>query len=124
MLDGAATVATAAAPPRAPGPRGRTAGSWHRVRGTFRSIQAAIDAAHPGDWVLVGPGDWKERGDFATHKPAKGEAGWGVTIATAGLHLRGMGRNSVVVDGTKPATRKCSAQRADQEFGGSGGRSG
>ena len=28
-------------------------------RASSRSIQAAVDAAKPGDWVLVGPGDYK-----------------------------------------------------------------
>jgi hypothetical protein len=118
------TAALATSSAHAAGPRVLRVGSWHGIRGTFGSIQAAVDAAHPGDWVLVGPGDWKERGDFTTHKPDKGEPGWGVSIATAGLHLRGMNRNDVVVDGTKPGTPKCSSARGDQEFGGSGGRSG
>jgi hypothetical protein len=99
-------------------------GVWHGVKGTYPSIQAAVDAAHAGDWVLVGPGDWKERGDFTTWKPKAGEAGWGVTIEVPGLHLRGMNRNSVVVDGTKPGTPQCSNKKADQEFGGTAGRSG
>jgi hypothetical protein len=99
-------------------------GTWKGIAGTYHSIQAAVDAANPGDWVLVGPGDWKEVGDFTTHKPASGEPGWGVTIDKTGLHLRGMDRNTVVVDGTKAGTPKCSSQRADQNFGGSGGRSG
>jgi hypothetical protein len=99
-------------------------GTWRGVAGTFASIQAAVDAARPGDWVLVGPGDWKERGDVTTHKPAAGKAGWAVTITKPGLHLRGMNRNSVVVDGTKPGTPKCSAKRADQNFGGAAGRDG
>jgi hypothetical protein len=109
-LAAAATTATAATP------RVLRVGVWHGVHGTFTSIQAAVDAAKPGDWVLVGPGDWKERGDFTTHKPAKGEAGWGVTIEVPGLHLRGMDRNRVVVDGTKPGTPKCSSRRSDQVF--------
>src|SRR3954469_10432273 len=121
---GALGAATVGLPSSAATPRVLRVGTWHGIRGTFSSVQAAVDAARAGDWVLVGPGDYKERGDFSTHKPAKGEAGWGVTIATPGLHLRGMDRGSVVVDGTKPGTPKCSHARADQEFGGSGGRSG
>ena len=30
-------------------------GSFHGSKGTYRTIQAAVDAARPGDWVLVGP---------------------------------------------------------------------
>jgi len=114
---GALSAASVALPASGATARVLRVGTWHGVAGTYSSIQAAIDAAHAGDWVLVGPGDWKERGDFTTHKPAKGEAGWAVTIETPGLHLRGMNRNSVVVDGTKPGTPKCSSARADQEFG-------
>ena len=129
MISVAAAVTTVAVGATAPAVSAGTAkvlrvGTYKGIAGTFASIQAAVDAAAPGDWVLVGPGDWKERGDFTTHKPAKGEAGWGLTIATPGLHLRGMDRNAVVVDGTKRGTPKCSAQRADQEFGGTRGRSG
>jgi hypothetical protein len=124
VVVGALGAAIVGLPASAATPKVLRVGTWHGIRGTYASIQAAVDAAHAGDWVLVGPGDWKERGDFTTHKPAKGEAGWAVTIATPGLHLRGMNRNTVVVDGTKPGTPKCSSARADQEFGGSGGRSG
>jgi pectin methylesterase-like acyl-CoA thioesterase len=34
-------------------------GSYHGIKGQFSSIQAAVDAARPGDWILVGPGDYK-----------------------------------------------------------------
>ncbi len=97
-------------------PRVLRVGSWRGIRGTFPSVQAAVDAVHRGDWVLVGPGDWKERGDFTTHKPAKGEPGWGVTVDVPGLHLRGMNRNRVVIDGTKPGAAQCSGHRSDQVF--------
>jgi hypothetical protein len=98
-------------------PRVLRVGSWHGIKGTFGSIQSAVDAAHRGDWVLVGPGDWKERGDYTTHKPSGGESGWAVTIDVPGLHLRGMNRNRVVVDGTKRGSAPCSSRRADQDFG-------
>jgi hypothetical protein len=122
---GASSLATAGAPANASGPRVLRVGTWHGISGSYPSIQAAVDAARAGDWILVGPGDWKERGDHTTHKPAAGEPGWGVTIEKANLHLRGMNRNTVVVDGTKPGTPKCSNRKADQDFGTtSGGRSG
>ena len=121
-----AAVAAAAMIPgaMASSPRVLRVGSWHGIAGTYHSVQAAVDAARAGDWVLIGPGDWKEHGDTTTHKPASGEAGWGVTVEKTDLHLRGMNRNSVVIDGTKTAASQCSAVPTDQNFGGSAGRSG
>jgi hypothetical protein len=74
-------------------------GSYHGKPGQFETIQSAVDAAQPGDWVLVGPGDYK-----AT-----------VRIKTPDIHLRGMNRNSVVVDGTKSGPA-CSSKASDQNF--------
>ncbi|MFN8163081.1 MAG: hypothetical protein U0R26_04470 [Solirubrobacterales bacterium] len=94
------------------GPAARAAvwrvGTWNRIPGQFKSIQAAVDAAHPGDWILVGPGDYKEQGNSGAAEPA------GVLITTPNIHLRGMNRNAVVVDGTKPGTRRCSSRPSDQ----------
>ena len=56
------------------------------VTGQFATIQAAVDAARPGDWILVGPGDYHESGDV-THPPygdADGAFG-GVFITTPGV---------------------------------------
>jgi hypothetical protein len=90
----------------------------------FSSIQAAVDAARPGDWILIAPGDYHERGDYTTHQPTD-EAGAGVLITTPDIHLRGLDRNGVVVDGTKPGSPKCSSAAADQDFGPGGlGRNG
>ncbi len=93
-------------------------GSYHGIRGQFTSIQAAVDAARPGDWVLVGPGDYHETGNRVP-PGANGDdrAGAAVLIRTAGLHLRGMDRNGVVIDGSKPGRPRCSANPADQDFG-------
>src|SRR6478609_1695429 len=90
-------------------PRGTAAPQFH-------SIQAAVDAARPGDWILVAPGDYHERGDYTTHKPSD-EAGAGVLITTPKIHLRGLDRNGVVVDGTKPGSPRCSSAAADQDLG-------
>ena len=79
--------------------------------GTFSSIQAAVNAALPGDWILIGPGVFHEKGAIDA----------GVRITTPGIHLRGMDRNGVVVDGTNPGYGKCSANPAAQDFGPSGG---
>ena len=40
-----------------------------------------------------------------------------MTITKANLHLRGMNRSTVVVDGTKPGSPKCTSNPADQQFG-------
>jgi hypothetical protein len=83
-------------------------GTYNGITGQYSSIQAAVNAAKPGDWILVGPGDYKEQGYPGEPEPA------GVLITTPNLHLRGMNRNTVVVDGTKPGAPECSATPSDQ----------
>ena len=83
-------------------------GTWNGIGGQFTSIQAAVNAARPGDWILVGPGDYKEHGYAGEVQPA------GVLITTPNLHLRGMNRNTVVVDGTRTGAPQCSSQPTDQ----------
>ena len=36
-------------------------GTYKGIRGQYSSIQSAVDAARPGDWILVGPGDYKTK---------------------------------------------------------------
>ncbi len=95
-------------------------GTYRGSPGQYQSIQAAVNAAQPGDWILVAPGDYHETADHQ-HPPTadqakSGEVG-GVLITKSGIHLRGMNRNSVVVDGTKPGSRLCSSSAADQDQG-------
>ncbi len=97
------------------GPRVLRVGTWRGVPGDYTTIQAAVDAASPGDWILVGPGDYHEQGD-RLHSRGD-EASGGVVVTTHDLHLRGMDRNRVVVDGTKPGAPRCSPAAADQDFG-------
>ena len=52
------------------GPRALRVGTYKGVKGKFKSIQAAVDAARPGDWILVGPGDYHERYDRRSPEPA------------------------------------------------------
>src|SRR3954447_331863 len=68
-------------------------------KGTYKTIQSAVNAAHPGDWILIAPGDYKEP----------------VVIKTNGVHLRGMSRSGVIVDGTKSGPA-CSSKAKDQSL--------
>ncbi|HEX8975109.1 MAG TPA: hypothetical protein VF781_01245 [Solirubrobacteraceae bacterium] len=101
----------------AAGARVLRVGTYHGSRGQFRTIQAAVRAAHPGDWILLAPGDYKTGpGSITTPKGAK-DVPAAVLITQAGLHLRGMNRNSVIVDGTRPGSRVCSRSGSAQNFG-------
>ena len=101
-------------------------GTFHGHPGRYKTIQAAVDAAQSGDWILVAPGDYHEADDAAQAPtdPDNGDFG-GVVITTPKIHLRGMDRNTTIVDGTKPgASTPCSADPTQQNFGstGSGGK--
>ncbi len=98
----------------APAPRVLRVGSWNGVAGDFSTIVDAVHAAQPGDWILVGPGDYHEQAD---HAPGAPEGGGAVTITTPGIRLRGMDRNAVVVDGTKPGSAQCDSALASQDLG-------
>ena len=94
-------------------------GTYKGVKGKFKSIQAAVNKARPGDWILVGPGDYHARHDQVTG-PAAEDAPppAGVLITKKGIHLRGMSRKKVIVDGTLPHKGKhCSSDPAVQDFG-------
>src|SRR6516225_1488306 len=49
-------------PLHAAGPHVLRVGSYHGMAGQFQAIQAAVNAAQPGDWILIGPGDYHEQG--------------------------------------------------------------
>lgn len=118
--------AGAAQPSARPAGRVLLVGSYRGKPGTYSSIQAAVNDAHPGDWILVGPGDYHETAD-ASASPASiaGGATGSVVVPTPDVHIRGMDRNGVIVDGTKPGTTTpCSADPAAQDFGPSNGTSG
>jgi len=91
---------------------------------TFSTIQAAVNASKPGDWIFIAPGDYHEDDDASITGPNQDTAeGWygGVLIQTNDIHLVGVDRNSVIVDGTLPnmpdETGPCSPNEDDQNFG-------
>jgi hypothetical protein len=92
-------------------------GSYHGVNGQYQTIQAALEAAKPGDWILIGPGDYKTRPSSITTPRGNRNFPAGVLITKRNLHLRGMNRNTVIVDGTKPGSARCSAKGSAQNFG-------
>jgi pectin methylesterase-like acyl-CoA thioesterase len=93
-------------------------GRYHGKAGRYASIQAAVNAARPGDWILVGPGDYHEIADETGPygNPADGAMG-GVFIDKPGITLRGMNRNTVIVDGTRTGAKPCSSQPSAQNYG-------
>ncbi|HEX9012752.1 MAG TPA: hypothetical protein VF813_04525, partial [Anaerolineaceae bacterium] len=92
-----------------------TVGNWKGKKGAFSTIQSAVNAASPGDWILIAPGTYHETGSPTD----------GVLIKTPGLHLRGLDRNGVVIDGTLPGFGTCSSNPAAQQLGPNGaGRNG
>lgn len=113
----AATATTAGAAVTA-SPKVLLVGTYHGMAGQYTSIQAAVNAAKPGDWILVGPGDYHETADETGPygNPADGAMG-GVYIDKRGITLRGMNRNTVIVDGTNAGAAPCSSQPADQNYG-------
>ncbi|QIA27667.1 hypothetical protein DYI95_009215 [Thermaerobacter sp. PB12/4term] len=71
--------------PLPPAPPPRPVGPYHtlRVPEDYPTIQAAVDAAEPGDLILVGPGVYREE----------------VVVTKPHLTLRGLDRNRVIIDG-------------------------
>ncbi|HET9040898.1 MAG TPA: right-handed parallel beta-helix repeat-containing protein, partial [Gemmatimonadales bacterium] len=72
-----------------PSPRGAVTavadatGAVRQVPEQYPTIQSAVDAADPGDLVLVGPGVYREE----------------VTVTTPSLTIRGLDRNATIIDG-------------------------
>ncbi len=93
-------------------------GTYKGIPGQYRSVQAAVNAAKRGDWILIAPGDYHEANTLIP-SGAHGDdrAGAGVLIKTPGLWLRGMDRNRVWIDGTRSGASRCSRATADQNLG-------
>ena len=76
-----------------------TVGTYKGHKGQFTTIQAAVNAAHEGDWILVAPGDYKESNDLAAAPTNVANGGFaGVLVTTSNLHIRGLSRSGVVIE--------------------------
>jgi hypothetical protein len=114
----AGALLTAAAAPAVAQGRVLRVGHYNGIPGTFASIQQAVDAAQNGDWILIGPGDYHARADFTeAHHAPPDESGAALSVNQRGLHIRGMDRNRVIIDGTKPGSPACSSDPKDQSYG-------
>jgi hypothetical protein len=83
----------------------------------FATVQAAVDAARAGDWILIWPGVYHEK---STRWPTAG-----VWISTPGLHIRGLDRDKVIIDGSNgTAGRPCPSSPALQDTNRGAGRDG
>jgi len=87
--DGMAGVVVVGDVEYSPSPKGRIepvttpSGVTRHVPADYPTIQAAVDAAEPGDLILIEPGVYHEE----------------VTVTTPSLVLRGIDRNAVILDG-------------------------
>jgi hypothetical protein len=99
-------------------------GSFHGIHGQYSSIQAAVNAARPGDWILIGPGDYKTKPSSIRTPNGAPSFPAGVLITKRNVHIRGMNRNKVIIDGTRPGSAVCSRRVSAQNFGLRGGGSG
>jgi len=100
--------ATAAGGPAGGSGRVLHVGRWPGLHSTYRTIQAAVNAARPGDRILIAAGDYHESPGSAA----------GVRVTTPGIVIEGVDRNTVIVDGTKPgAPSPCDPQPRFQDFG-------
>ncbi len=90
-------------------------GTYKGIPGQYKTIQAAVKAAKPYDIILVAPGDYKTASSEIP-SGSHGQFPAGVVISTPDVTLRGMNRNTVVVDGTKKG-KACNDVAADQNYG-------
>src|SRR5262249_2691637 len=90
----------------------------------FSTVQGAVNAASPGDWILIWPGVYHEE---STQWPTAG-----VWIQKPNLHIPGLDRNTVIIAGSnRTPTAPCpppAAPRppaaAPRATSGGGGRDG
>ena len=83
----------------------------------FSTVQSAVNAAKSGDWILIWPGVYHEK---STQWPTAG-----VWIQKPNLHIRGLDRNQVIIDGSNgTASQPCPSSPSLQDTNGGAGRDG
>ena len=82
-------------------------------QGQYATIQSAVDAAQPGDTVLIAPVTTRR---LRALRPPVETGPAGILITTPNITVRGINRNTVIVDGTT-AGPACSDAPGDQNFG-------
>ena len=83
----------------------------------YKTVQAAVNAAKPGDWVLIYPGVY--------HEKSKRWPTAGVWVSKPDIHIRGLDRNQVIIDGSNgTAKQPCPSSPALQDTNGGAGRDG
>ncbi|MGO9903176.1 MAG: hypothetical protein ACLP0J_26625 [Solirubrobacteraceae bacterium] len=90
-------------------------GTYNGIPGQYKTIEAAVKDAKPNDIILVAPGDYKTTSSLLA-RGSGGQFPAGVLITTPDLTLRGMNRNTVIVDGSRKGPA-CNDNPADQNFG-------
>src|SRR5215472_16562733 len=79
------------------------------ARPYYRTVQGAVNAARSGDWILIFPGIY--------HEKSKRWPTAGVWIQKPNLHIRGLNRNRVIIDGSKgTAAHPCPSAAAQQDL--------
>ena len=121
LLAGAASAQASCLPStKVPPPKNGVllVGTFNGKKGQCKTIQEAVKAAAPGNWILVGPGDYKQSSsEEMSGAVGDDRAGADIVITTPDLHIRGMNRNAVMIDGTKPGYPECSPEGAAQYLG-------
>ena len=111
LLGGFALTACSSSGPSSPAVL--LVGTYHGHAGQYDSVQAAVNVAQPGigSWSLLAT-TTKRTMPASTSKTAlsNGDHG-GVVVNTSNLHIRGMNRSSVIVDGTNRARRRAAPTR-------------
>jgi len=94
-------------------------GAFDGHTGRFTTIASAVRAARSGDWILVAPGDYHETADEPNLPSTADNGKFGAVLITkSNIHLRGMDRNTVIVDGTRAgSSAPCSAETSQQNLG-------